>query len=287
MLSKRGTADLIFIAEIGINHNGDIDIALDLIKYAVACGCDIVKFQKRTPDVCVPEHQKPIMKYDTPWGDVTYLEYRYKVEFEKKEYDIIDKYCKELGVQWTASAWDVEAFNFLKQYDLKYHKIGSPMLTNLELLKSVALDNKHTFISTGMSTMKEIERAVNIFRDNSCLFELMHCVGCYPIQYEDANLKMIETLRKKFNCRVGYSGHEDGLQITFAAVALGASSVERHITLNRAMWGTDQAASVGKTGLQHLVRDCRIVKEALGNGIKKLLKCEEQKRKTLEVYYVN
>lgn len=280
-MNKRKKEGLIFIAEIGINHNGNLELALELIDHAANCGCDIVKFQKRTPDICVPEHQKNIMKYDTPWGDIPYLEYRHKIELGEKEYNAIDAFCKNRDIHWTASAWDLPAFEFLTKYDLLYHKICSPMLTNTELLARVAAEGRHTFISTGMSTMDDIEKAVNIFVDANCPFELMHCVSSYPIKTEDANLLVIHTLRDKFNCLVGYSGHEEGLQITIAAVALGATSVERHITLSRAMWGSDQAISVGKSGLQRLVRDCRIVETALGDGVKRLLECEKKKRETL------
>lgn len=282
MLNKRGTSDLLFIAEIGINHNGSLELALKLIGHAADCGCDIVKFQKRTPDLCVPERQKNKMKYDTPWGDVTYLEYKHKIEFGEKEYDAIDAYCKEKNIEWTASAWDIPSFEFLQRYDLRYHKIASPMLTSEGLLERVALDGKHTFISTGMSTLEEIEQAVEIFKEYKCPFELMHCISCYPMVNADANLLVIKTLRERFGCLVGYSGHEEGLQVTIAAVALGASSIERHITLSRSMWGTDQAASVGPSGLRHLVRDCRVVELALGDGVKKLLDCEKEKRTTLK-----
>ena len=278
----RASDDLLFIAEIGINHNGDLGIALELIDHAAACDCDIVKFQKRTPDVCVPEQQKGFMKYGTPWGDITYLEYKHKIEFGEKEYDAIDDLCKKKNIHWTASVWDVPSFHFLQKYDLAYHKIPSPMLTNWELLEHVASEGRHTFISTGMSEMEDIEKAVDIFQRHGCSFELMHCVSSYPMRVEDANLRLIHTLREKFNCLVGYSGHEEGLQITIAAVALGATSVERHITLNRAMWGSDHAASLGKGGLQRLVRDCRIIRKAMGDGEKRILECERKKIITLK-----
>lgn len=281
MASQRHTDDLIFIAEIGINHNGQLHLALELIKHAADCGCDMVKFQKRTPEFCVPDHQKDIMKYNTPWGDITYLEYKHKIEFGEKEYDAIDAYCREANIFWTASAWDLPSVAFLSKYDLPYHKICSPCLIDLNLLESIASQRKHTFISTGMSDMEEIAMAVNVFRHHQCSFELMHCVSSYPMNNEDANLLVMQTLRERFNCLVGYSGHEVGLQITIGAVALGASSVERHITLSRSMWGSDQAASLGKSGLQRLVRDCRIVSKALGDGAKRVLPCEEMKRKSL------
>lgn len=270
------------IAEIGINHNGDLKIAKDLIKHAYNCGCDIVKFQKRTPDICVPEEQKNIMKYGTPWGDITYLDYKYKIEFEKEEYDIIDKFCKYLGIDWTSSVWDLPSVEFINSYDIKYNKIPSAMLTNKELLEKVASYGRYTFVSTGMSTMQDIDEAVEIFKAVNCPFELMHTVSSYPMENKHANLKVIETLKNTFDCNVGWSGHEEGLQISIAAVALGASSVERHITLSRSMWGSDQSASLGKRGLKQLVRDCRIIAdEALGDGIKRLIPEEENKRKSL------
>jgi N-acetylneuraminate synthase len=272
---------MIIIGEIGINHNGDLDIALELIKHAKECGCDVVKFQKRNPDVCVPEHQKSKMKYDTPWGDLTYLEYKYKVEFGKEEYDIIDDCCKNIGIEWTASPWDLDSIEFLSNYNLKYNKTPSAHLTNTELLEAVAAQKRHTFISTGMSTMEDIENAVIIFMKHGCSFELMHCVAAYPMRNEDANLNVIPMLRERFKCDVGWSGHEEGLQISIAAVALGASSIERHITLSRSMWGSDQAASLGKRGLAQLVRDCRIVEVAMGDGVKRMIPSEEKKRKSL------
>lgn len=272
---------MIFIGEIGINHNGDLELAKELIRHAKLSGCDVVKFQKRTPDICVPEAQKQVMKYDTPWGDITYIDYKYKVEFEKPEYDQIDQLCKELNLEWTASAWDVPSQEFLRQYSLKYNKVASPMLTNLELLKQIASEGRYTFISTGMSTLEDIDQAVKVFCDQNCPFELMHCVSTYPLSAEQANLKLIQTLADRYNCKVGYSGHESGLQITVAAVALGATSIERHITLDRSMWGSDQAASLGKEGLRRLVRDCRVVEQSLGDGVKRMLPQEEKKRLSL------
>jgi N-acetylneuraminate synthase len=269
------------IAEIGINHNGDLNIAKQLIQHAYNCGCDIVKFQKRTPELCVPEEQKNIMKYNTPWGDLTYLEYKYKIEFEKEEYDLIDKYCKNLGIDWTSSVWDLPSVDFVNSYDIKFNKIPSAMLTNKKLLEKVASYGRYTFVSTGMSTIQDIDEAVDIFKTYNCPFELMHTVSTYPMKNEHANLKVIKTLRNRYNCNVGWSGHEEGLQISIAAVALGATSIERHITLSRSMWGSDQAASLGKNGLKHLVRDCRVIIESLGDGIKKLIPEEEAKRKSL------
>lgn len=268
------------VAEIGINHNGDINIAKKLIDTAVLAGCDAVKFQKRDPKTCVPPEQADTLR-ETPWGIMTYLEYRYKVEFGKEEYDEIDRYCKEKQIEWYASAWDTESQKFLRKYNLKRNKIASAMLTDVELLKLVADEKKHTLISTGMSTMTEIEKAVEVFRKGDCPFELMHCNSSYPMNEEEANLRCIITLREKFGCDVGYSGHERGLQISLAAVALGATSLERHITLDRAMYGSDQAASIEPPGLLRLVRDVRVIERALGDGVKRVYDSELSAMKRL------
>jgi N-acetylneuraminate synthase len=268
------------IAEIGINHNGDIDIAKKLIDVAVIADCDGVKFQKRTPEVSVPAEYANVMR-ETPWGMMTYLDYRRRVEFGNEEYDEVDRYCKGKGIEWFASAWDVESQLFLRKYKLSHNKIASAMLTNIQLLEKVAEEKKHTFIATGMSTLDEIERAVNIFRKHGCPFELLHCNSSYPMKYEEANLLCIPTLREKFGCDVGYSGHEVGLQISLAAIALGATSLERHITLDRSMWGSDQAASVEPHGLLALTRDVRIIEQALGDGVKKVYDSEKPNMKRL------
>lgn len=273
-----------FIAEIGINHNGSLEITKALIDMAKEAGVDIVKFQKRTPDICVPERMKGVMKYDTPWGNITYLEYRHKVEFWEKEYDEIDRYCRKVGIEWMASAWDIEAQKFLQRYNLKYAKIASALLSNTELLEMVADGGKHTFISTGMSTIEEIDKAVQIFRKRNCRFELMHCNSSYPMSPEEANLGCIPMLQERYQCDVGYSGHEKGLQISIAAAAFGITSLERHITLDRAMWGTDQAASLEKHGLETLVRDVKIIQKALGDGKKRIYPGELEKRRQLRGY---
>ena len=273
-----------FIAEIGINHNGSLKIAKKLINMSNEVGADIVKFQKRTLDTCVPENMKKVMRYDTPWGDVTYLEYRQKIEFWEEEYDEIDEYCKKLGIKWTASAWDIEAQKFMKRYDLDYHKIASALLTNTELLEMVADEGKHTFISTGMSTIEEIDKAVEIFRDKDCSFELMHTTSSYPLSPIEANLRCIPMLRERYKCNVGYSGHETGLQISIAAVVFGITSLERHITLDRSMWGSDHAASLEKRGIENLIRDAKVIQQALGDGIKKIYPEELKKRKQLRGY---
>jgi len=267
-------------AEIGINHNGDLNIARKLIDVAAFAACDAVKFQKREPGICVPPHQANTMR-ETPWGTMTYLDYRYRLEFGKEEFDEIDRYSRDRGIEWFASAWDVESQMFLREYDLKHNKIASPMLTNIKLLEAVAEERKHTFVSTGMSTMPEIETAVDVFRKHRCPFELVHCNSSYPMNNQEANLRCIITLRERFGCDVGYSGHERGLQISLGAVALGASSLERHITLDRAMYGSDQAASLEPQGLLRLVRDVRALEEALGDGEKRVYESEQASLKKL------
>jgi len=262
------------ISEIGINHNGDINIVKKLIDSAYDSGCDAVKFQKRNPDVSTPISQKEVMK-ETPWGEMAYIDYKHKIEFGKEEYDEIDIYCREIGIEWFASAWDLDSQEFLKQYNCKYNKIASPMLTHRNLLEVVAQEGKHTFISTGMSTMEQIEKAVKIFKDYGCSFELMHCNSSYPTEDFNSNLSCIKTLRKRFDCNVGYSGHEKGIQITLAAVALGVTSIERHITLDKYMYGSDQFASVTPMDLIKLCKLVRVIESAIGDG-KKTLREEEK-----------
>ena len=250
------------LAEIGINHNGDLDTAKKLIDGAVMAGCDAVKFQKRTIDVVYTKEDLDRPR-DSPWGK-TNREQKNGLEFSRAEYNEIDRYCKEKGIEWLASAWDVESQIFLRSYDLKYNKIASALLTHTKLLEMVAEEGRHTFISTGMSTMKEIAHAVKIFRDANCSFELMHCNSTYPMKNEDANLAVIRTLQDEFGCDVGYSGHEVGRVVSSMAVALGATSLERHITLDRTMYGSDQAASIEIDNLIRLVRDVRTVEAAFG-----------------------
>lgn len=273
-----------FIAEIGINHNGSLEVAKKLIDMAKEAGVDIVKFQKRSPDICVPEKMKKVMKCGTPWGDITYLEYRHKVEFWEREYDEIDRYCKRIGIEWTASAWDTESQKFLKPYDLKYNKVASAVLTNRELIEMVADEGKYTFISTGMSTLEEIDKAVGVFKKKDCEFELMHCNSSYPMPAEEANLRCIPMLRERYECNVGYSGHEPGIQISLAAVVFGITSLERHITLNRTMWGSDHACSLEKHGIEILIRDVKVILKALGDGSKHIYPGELEKRKQLRGY---
>lgn len=260
------------IGEIGINHNGDLEIAKKMIEGAKHAGCNAVKFQKRTPELCVPKDQWNLER-DTPWGRITYLEYRHKVEFGEKEYEEIDRYCKELGIMWFASCWDEPSVDFIEQFNPPLYKTPSASLTDFELLKKHKALNKPIMMSTGMSTMEQIEAAVNFFGTDNLL--LAHATSSYPCKNEELNLRMIETLRKKYpTIPIGYSGHEVGLAPTWAAVALGACFVERHITLDRAMWGTDQAASVEMGGLQRLVSNIRDIEIALGDGIKKVYESE-------------
>ena len=263
------------IAEIGINHNGSIKLAKQLIDLAAKYQFDAVKFQKRDPDIVVPEKQKDQLR-NTPWGEMTYLNYKKKIEFGYKEFKQIDNYCKKLKIKWFASPWDIKSSNFLKKYKLQYNKIASAMITNLELLKNVAKQKKTTFISTGMSEMKDIRTAVKIFKKNKCKFILMHCVSTYPCQEKDLNLKMIQTLKEKFKCEVGYSGHETTVSPSFAAWFMGADYIERHITIDRTMWGTDQAASLSEPGMRELSNILKKFPIMFGNGIKKITK-EEKK----------
>tara|TARA_B100002052_G_scaffold58581_3_gene51557 strand:- start:6447 stop:7310 length:864 start_codon:yes stop_codon:yes gene_type:complete len=254
------------IAEIGINHNGNIDIAKKLIDVAKKAGCDAVKFQKRNPDVCVPEKQKSIMR-ETPWGYISYLDYKYKVEFEKEEYDIIDEYCKKNEIHWFASPWDVDSVNFLSQYDIPALKVPSASLNDKELLLAMAKTNIPIIISTGMSTQNEVDEAVSILKDSQ--LAVLHCVSTYPTPTNELNLNVIKTFQSKYpNLIIGYSGHETGLSTTYAAVAMGAKIIERHITLDRSMWGTDHSASIEPHGLKTLVSNIRDIESALGDGIK-------------------
>jgi N-acetylneuraminate synthase len=261
---------MVFVtAEIGINHNGNIDIAKKLIDVAVLAGCDAIKFQKRTIEKV---YSKEVLDSprESPWG-ATQRDQKMGLEFNKKEYDVIDQYCKDKNIIWYASAWDVDSQIFLRNYNLKYNKVASAMLTNIDLLKTIAEEKKHTFISTGMSTIEQIRDAVNIFKKYDCPFELQHSNSSYPMKIEEANLRCIQTLKNEFNCNVGYSGHESiGYLICIAAAVLGASSIERHITLDRSMYGSDQAASLEPMGLQRLVRDLREVEIILGDGIKRI-----------------
>ncbi|NYI06012.1 N-acetylneuraminate synthase family protein [Allostreptomyces psammosilenae] len=261
------------VGEIGINHNGDLENAFALIDAAAEAGCDAVKFQKRTPEICVPKDQWEIER-DTPWGVMTYLEYRHRVEFGEDDYRAIGERCTERGIHWFASPWDVPSVDFLEKLDVVAHKVASASLTDDELLIRLRETGKTVILSTGMSTPRQIRHAVEVLGSERIV--LCHATSTYPAPAEELNLRMINTLEREYpNVPIGYSGHETGLQTTLAAVALGATFVERHITLDRAMWGSDQAASVEPGGLQRLVRDIRTIETALGDGVKKVYEGEK------------
>jgi N-acetylneuraminate synthase len=259
-------------AEIGINHNGDIEIAKRLIDAAVLAGCDAVKFQKRTPELCVPPEQANLMR-ETPWGTMTYLEYRHRVEFGQDAYEEIDRYCKTRNITWFSSVWDEPSVDFIEQFQPVCYKIPSASLTDHSLLRYVRKTGRPVILSTGMSTMEQIDEAISVLGGDTNLV-LVHCTSTYPCLPQELNLRMISTLRERFQCPIGYSGHEVGLQTTYAAIVLGASFIERHITLDRAMWGTDQSASVEPMGLIRLVRDIRVIEQAMGDGIKQVYESE-------------
>ena len=275
------------IAEIGINHNGDLKNALRLIDIAAAAGCDAVKFQKRNPDVCVPEHQKNVMR-DTPWGQMTYLDYKYKVEFEAPEYNAIAAHCEMHGIEWSASPWDMDSLEFLKQYDVPFLKVPSAMLTNDELLEGCVASGKRVIFSTGMSTKEEIDHAVAVLRkaklvhNNPHKIGLLHCNSTYPAPINELNLSGIQTLQQEYSdFEIGYSGHEFRLGTTVASVYLGASIIERHITLDRQMWGSDHLASVEPQGLFKLVSGIRELEEAFGDGVIQVTESEKPVRAKL------
>ena len=266
-----GREHVFIIAEVGITKK--------LIDWAALSGCDAVKFQKRTVEKVYTKEYLDSYR-ESPWG-ITQRAQKEGLEFGKDEYDEIDRYCKEKGIEWFASAWDIEAQRFLRKYKLKYNKIASAMLVNDELLKEVASEGKYTFIATGMSTYREIDHAVNIFRYYNCPFELMHCNSTYPMPKEEANLKIIPVLRERYGCKVGYSGHEVGRIVSTSAVVLGATSIERHVTLDNTMYGSDQAASLNVKDLFRLTEDIRLIETILGNGIKELSEKELATRKKL------
>ena len=262
------------IAEVGINHNGSIVLAEKLIDLAKKYNFNAVKFQKREPEISTPEHQKSKIR-NTPWGNITYLEYKKKIEFGLKEFKEIDNYCKKIKIDWFCSPWDIESLKFLKKFKTKYNKVASAMLTNLDLIELMAKEKKFTFISTGMSKMSDIIKAVNIFKKYNCNFVLMHCVSTYPCPEKDLNLNLILTLKKKFKCKIGYSGHEDSVSPSLAAWFLGTDYIERHITLDRSMYGTDQAASLAEPGIRELTAMLSKFPIMFGDGKKNLGKDEK------------
>jgi len=260
------------LAEIGINHNGSLDLAKKLIDGAVAAGCDAVKFQKRTPELCVPPEQRDLQR-DTPWGRITYFEYRKKVEFNFAQYSELDRYCRDRGIAWTASCWDEQAVDFIAAFDPPFFKSASATLTNLDLLRRLKHTGKPVLLSTGMSTLDEIDAAVDVLGRDRLL--LAHATSTYPCPPRELNLRMIDTLAGRYpGVPIGYSGHETGLATTYAAVALGACFLERHITLDRSLWGSDQAASVEVGGFMRLVRDVRAIEESIGDGVKRVYESE-------------
>ena len=259
------------IAEIGINHNGDFEIAKQLIQMSAEAGCDAVKFQKRTPELCVPLDQRNVMR-ETPWGQMTYMDYRYKVEFDEKQYQELADFAAKFDVHLFASPWDVESVDFLVKMKHPVIKIPSASITDIELLEKIASTGLPVIMSTGMSTMDQIDKAVSVLNKENLL--IAHSTSAYPCDPAELNLKMIPVLQDRYQVPIGYSGHETGLQTTVAAVTLGACFVERHVTLDRAMWGSDQSASVEPPGVQRLVRDIRTVESALGDGIKKVYESE-------------
>lgn len=267
------------IAEIGINHNGDLKIAKQLIDIAVQAGCDAVKFQKRTVDKVYSKEMLDSPR-ESPWGH-TQRAQKEGLEFGKQEYDVIDAYCRQKGIGWFASAWDLDSQRFLQQYDLKYNKVASAMLTRDDLLEEIAGEGRYTYISTGMSTWDEIDHAVEIFRKHGCPFELMHCNSTYPMEEKDANLRLIQVLKDRYGCAVGYSGHETGTLVSTLAVAAGANSIERHITLDKTMYGSDQKASIEPEELCSMVRQIRLAETVMGSGEKTLSQAEQAVRKKL------
>lgn len=266
------------IGEIGINHNGNLEITKKLIAAAYACNWDCVKFQKRTPDICVPDKQKYVIRY-TPWGAITYLEYKKKLEFEKKEYDYIDKYCKDKPIDWSASVWDLESLDFLLQYDVPFIKIPSALLTDDKLLKRVSKTGKTIILSTGMSTIEEIDKAVNIIQKGIKRADdliLMHCCSTYPTPIEEINLNIIPFLKKRFDwCRIGFSDHTYDLESSVVATALGVDVIEKHITLDHKLFGTDQSSSLEVHAMDMLRKRIKDVRIMMGDGIKKVTEGEK------------
>lgn len=263
---------IFIIGEIGINHNGDMSICKDLIDIAISSGADAVKFQKRNLDNVYTQDFLDSYR-ESSWGD-TQRAQKDGLEFDYHDYKEIDEYCKNKGIEWFASAWDLDSQTFLEQFNCKYNKVASAMIVYEELLGMIAKEGKHTFISTGMSTFNDIQKAVDIFNSEGCSFELMHTVSTYPMKVENANLNMINTLREKFHCNIGYSGHESGLAESYAAAALGITSLERHITLDRSMYGSDQSASLEPAGFKQLVGAVRKIEVAMGDGVKRIVEDE-------------
>jgi len=274
---------IFFIAEAGINHNGDLENALRLIRMAKDAGCDAVKFQKREPEICVPQEMRGVLR-ETPWGQLTYFDYKKKIEFGEEEYDEINRYCRLLEIDWSASAWDVPSLEFLGRYNLSFNKVASALTTNLEFLEQVAVRRKLTYVSVGMCNYAQIDSAVAIFKSKNCPIVLMHTISNYPADERHLNLRMIETLKERYKVPIGYSGHESTVTPSIVAATLGAVAIERHITLDRAMWGTDHAASLEFTGLNNLVGAVRKIDLVLGDGIKKVVPGESDMAKKMRYW---
>jgi len=283
MINFKDIKNPYLIAEIGINHNGDLQIAKKLIDAAFACQWDCVKFQKRTPEICVPDDQKNNPK-ETPWGKMTYLEYKKRIELGKEEYDYIDKYCKEKPIDWTASVWDLPSLEFLLNYNIPFIKIPSAKMTDKELLIQSCKTGKPLVVSTGMSTLEEIDKAVDILEKYASQYVLMHCNSAYPAPQNELNLNCIQALQKRYNCPIGYSGHEYDLEPSVYAVVLGAKVIERHITLDHNLWGTDQSSSLEVVAMDMLKKRMRDIGPILGNGKKKVTENEKLVRKKLRGY---
>ena len=273
----------LLIAEIGINHNGSLTLAKKMILAAKNAGFDVVKFQKRDVEITTPKSKRDFQR-DTPWGKMTYFEYKKKIELSSSDYRAIDRYCKKIRINWFASAFDINSLKFLKKFKLKYNKVASPMLTNLKLVDEIAKEKKFTIISTGMSTYKDIDKVLKIFKKRKYKFALLHCVSSYPAQLKDLNLKMIMTLKKKYKCNVGYSGHEKYVSPSIFARVLGAKIIERHITTDRTLWGSDQSASLEPDGMKSLVDMIRKFEIAFGNGKKNFLKDEKIKLQDMKYW---
>jgi N-acetylneuraminate synthase len=273
----------ILIGEIGVNHNGSLETALQMIDMAAENGCDLVKFQKRDPDVCVPESKKAEMR-ETPWGYISYLDYKHRIEFGLEDFKAIQKHCKQIEIAWSASAWDLESQSFLESFDLSFNKVASAMNTNIPLLKQIAAEKKLTFLSTGMAEIEDIDRCVEIFKEEKCPIILLHTVSTYPASESELNLRNIQMLRKRYSLPVGYSGHESSVSPSIIAASIGAVAIERHVTLDRSLWGTDQSASLEPQGLKYLSSVLGKLQTVLGSSEKIFLESEKKAAKNLRYW---
>lgn len=273
----------ILIGEIGVNHNGNLETAIQMIDMAAENGCDLVKFQKRNPDICVPESKKTEMR-ETPWGYISYLEYKHRIEFGLEEFKAIQKHCKQREIAWSASAWDLESQAFLKEFNTSFNKVASAMNTNIPLLKDIAAERKLTFLSTGMADIQDIDKCVEIFKTENCPIILLHTVSTYPASESELNLRNIQMLQRRYSLPVGYSGHESSVSPSIIAASIGAVAIERHVTLDRSMWGTDQSASLEPQGLKYLSSVLGKVQTVLGSSEKIFLESEKKAAKNLRYW---